>query len=512
MTECSFHTAFDHSDQTNSDLRPLSSNRTPIDSWVDHPLSIKNDWSDSSNSGFRSSGIASRGAQSSDDTVVSPTEGIKGGKQEDDDEEEEWPVTFPTTITRRDLEQYDKENEKKHKRTFTWGRKVGRNFIDKESEEVIGRKKSRKLKKKRPESLHNEEGIPTQPFEARILSIYTEGEHEEFDPLKDLATTREEPLPDALPDETANEAQIGIAKSSDGVPQNEAHPILVGQDDEWEDMESTDPHNGYRYRQERMPSEDDRDIWLDDPTPEWIRSRTPQEILQGLDVVHEEEEEDSIKTQDAPAGYLEKQQSYPYITNKGKERQDRDDIHEETTEELDPHHDDTHQTTEADVADSSKPEAPCEDTPQRPASEHQTPSSPRRKKLSKRRPSRRKVDTDSPPPLPERNLKPKTRSSSSKIDMRHRTSKKTSVPTLRPRRTPKTVMSSVRSHVFRPFTSFALLLGIDVGANGRNRLSRELRTPNALLLGRHFSEKHIPRFPSRLDGKRTVDKKIVKYE
>lgn len=410
------------------------------------------------------------------------------------------------------MDQYEKENKTQPKRKFTWGRKEGRKFIDNETEED-GRKKSRKLKKKRQEALQTEDGA-IHAIGARIISIYTEGDHEEFDPLKDL-TSREEPVPDVVPvqpDETTNEAQIGITISSDDITQNEIHiaiEAIHGQDDEWEDMESTE------CRQERIQSEDDRDMWLDDAILERIRSRTPQEILQGLDVVHEEEEEDStseVKMEDA-LGHLEKRESYPHIEDKGKERQDHDIVHGETIEEKDLLHDIKDQAGELDVADSGKPEVSSEDIPQ-PASETQIPSSSRRRKLSKRRRSRRKLSTDSPPPpLPE--PKSNSKSKGEKPDARRRTaspaSKMPSVPTLRPRRTPKTVMSSVRFHVFRPLNSFALLLGIDVN-NGKRRLSRELRTPNTLLVGRHFSEKHIPRFPSRLDGKRTVDKKIAKYE
>jgi hypothetical protein len=240
-----------------------------------------------------------------------------------------------------------------------------------------------------------------------------------------------------------------------------------------------------------------------------------------LDVVHEEEEEDStseVKLQEvtdsvqgAP-GDLEKRESYPFIGNKGKEKQGDDgEMHRETIDEQE------QQAAEGDVAKSETLEAPAQ-----PTSEQQNPRPPRRK-LSKRRRSRRKLDTDSPPPLPERititskQKNKNTNAKGEKRDHRRRTvpttkskSKKPSVPTLRPRRTPKTVLSSVRFHVFRPLSSFALLFGIDV-ANGR-RLSQELRTPNALLVGRHFSEKHIPRFPSRLDGVRTADKKVARYD
>jgi len=443
---------------------------------------------------------------------------MKGEKQEDNDDG--WPVTYLTTITRQELDQYEKENKTEPKRRFTWGRKEGRKFFHDDTEED-GRKKSRKLKKKRQEDMQFEEGA----IHARIISIYTEGEHEEFDPLKDLPAP-EEQVPDTAPmqpDETANEAQIGIGISSDDITQNEEHPfhisiepIHVGQEDEWEDMESTD-HHGYPRRQERTQSQDDRDIWLDDTILERIRSRTPQEILQGLDVVHEEDEEDStseVKIDDA-LGHLEKRESYPHIENKGKERQHHDIVNEETIKEQDLPPDIKNQAGELDAADSGKPEMSCKDIPQ-PTSEAQIPSSSRRKKLSKRRPSRRKLITD-PPPLPEQKSNTKSKGEGEKSDARRRTSpassasKKPSLPTLRPRRTPKTVMSSVRLHVFRPLSSFALLLGIDV-TNGKRRLSRELRTPNTLLMGRRFSEKHIPRFPSRLDGKRTVDKKIAKYD
>ena len=57
-------------------------------------------------------------------------------------------------------------------------------------------------------------------------------------------------------------------------------------------------------------------------------------------------------------------------------------------------------------------------------------------------------------------------------------------------------------------------LSKSLGLKARKRLSSELRTPNKLVLGRHFSGKHIPRYPSRLDGVRRVEKegKVVKYK
>jgi hypothetical protein len=434
---------------------------------------------------------------------------------------DEWPVSCLTTITRQELDEYENGNKTQEKRRrFTWGRKQGQTFLaDKEREASPGtesgtdvgtyRRKSRKLKKKRPDSQQTEEGItaPVETFDTPIISIYIEGEAEEFDPLKGLPT-HEGPVAVPLqPDEPTTQA---VAISTDDPVDVAVEATLNGHDDEWEDMESAD----HRYASE----EDDQETWLDDAI---LRSRTPQEILQGLDVVHEEEEEDStseVKLQEvtdsvqgAP-GDLEKRESYPFIGNKGKEKQGDDgEMHRETIDEQE------QQAAEGDVAKSETLEAPAQ-----PTSEQQNPRPPRRK-LSKRRRSRRKLDTDSPPPLPERititskQKNKNTNAKGEKRDHRRRTvpttkskSKKPSVPTLRPRRTPKTVLSSVRFHVFRPLSSFALLFGIDV-ANGR-RLSQELRTPNALLVGRHFSEKHIPRFPSRLDGVRTADKKVARYD
>lgn len=545
-TACSFHTAVDESENGNKTLQLISPRDSPIEeptshSWVEN--SNKNDWSDSSNSGFRSSafGFASRGGQSSADTVVSPVEeGDGGGPAKEvgaEYDNDEWPVSYLTTITRQELNQFEKENNPQEiQRRFTWGRRE-RVFLGdnrNESTSPIGsemaRRKSRKLKKKRPESLRADEDLHAldQIFDAHTIPIFTEGQHDDFDPLKDLPSQEGPPMTEVPShDETIDEAQIGIAISSDDILQSEEHPCDIAveappsnrDDDEWEDMNSSDPHS---YTPGQLSSEDDPETWLDDAI---LRSRTPQEILQGLDVVHEEEEEDSayeIKREgvnevpERAPDDLEKRESYPYIKNKGKEREDIGD-HEKTIEKRDRRHD---EVIEGDTASPTEPTlAPPEDIPIPSLTPENHSSSPRRRKLSKRQRSRRKLDLESLPSTPQLKSKSKStiKSTSGKGDKRDGrvrtvpTSRKPSVATLRPRRTPKTLMSSVRSHVFRPFTSFALLLGIDV-AKGKRRLSRELRTPNILLAGRHFSGKHIPRFPSRLDGIRSADKKVAAYE
>lgn len=531
-SDCSFHTAADdvgYVSDDNKTLLPLSSQESPVEEpkWVEHPPSIKHDWSNSSNSSS-AFGFASTRGQSSADTVVSPVDECHGITVDKAMNGDEWPVTYLTTITRQELDEFEKENRpQERRRKFSWFRtdktpKEASPPVQTERSMDGARRKSQKLKKRRPvEFMHpGDEGIhsPEPTLDVDIIPIYTEVEQEDFDPLKDFFT-QEEPVVEVVqPDETMDEAQIGIAISSDDMIEGEEHPfetaieaILNGQDEEWEDMDSDD-HPGFEHGQGQISWEDGQDMWLDDAILERLHSRTPQEILQGLDVVHEEEEEDfSLEAKDGNdddikevSGGLEKQESYPYIKDKGKERQD-----EGTTKE----------TREGDLEQpvsegiDAVAETPIEDMSQ-PASEKSTPSSPQRRKLSKRRPSRRLLDADAPP-IPQRKSKSKFKTSGEKREgMRRRSalsSKKPSVVTLRPRRTPQTVLSSFRSHVFRPFSSFALLLGINV-ANGKRRLSRDLRTPNALLAGRHFSEKHIPRFPSRLDGFRTVDKKAAKYE
>ncbi|KAF9534083.1 hypothetical protein CPB83DRAFT_422945 [Crepidotus variabilis] len=70
--------------------------------------------------------------------------------------------------------------------------------------------------------------------------------------------------------------------------------------------------------------------------------------------------------------------------------------------------------------------------------------------------------------------------------------------------TPKTFLGSLRMSLLRP-------IHLVFGTN-RRRLSKELRTPNTLVQNRRFSEKYIPRFPSRLDGIRGVEKRVAKYE
>jgi hypothetical protein len=111
---------------------------------------IKHDWSDSSNSGFH--WLCVRRGLSSADTVVSPAEDggrispRKEGKAEYDDDE--WPVTYLTTFTRQELEEYEKNISKtqQRRRRFTWGRKEGHKFLDdkgtSETEMEVGKRTS----------------------------------------------------------------------------------------------------------------------------------------------------------------------------------------------------------------------------------------------------------------------------------------------------------------------------------------------------------------------------------
>ena len=283
----------------------------------------------------------------------------------------------------------------------------------------------------------------------------------------------------------------------------------------------------------------DNDAWLRTMLMERVLSRTPQEILQGLDVVHEvteDEDEEDVTTQEGrrfpslevgKAGTGESEgwnplsggERYPDIKNKGREKVvavagSGDMPVEGSRSQVVPDAPEAEQQIYAKVNSwqdfdlttmterSSLPQQILK-------TKRETPTP--RKKLSKKRRSRRALQSSSNSDSKPSNLNRSIPGARGKKTKSHTTaSNRPSISTLRPRRMPKILLSSLRVHVFRSFSSVGLMLGID--AADERRLSQELRTPNTLVLGRHFSEKHIPRFPSRLDGVRSLDKKVATYE
>lgn len=484
---------------------------------------IKHDWSESS--GFASmtgSGFeyTSRGRQSTTDTEPEPGDdrGCSRGEKKGDgnhDYEAEWPLAYLTTVA-KELE--EKVVGEKTTRRMSWRRKFGRvaSMGSNDEEEKAAKvkdsgqdtKKARKLKKKRPPSVLVESEDPPldKSGSENERALYNEGKVVApgmVQKEESSNTAAEEPHPEI---DSNKEARDRL--ESEDVQRYESQ-LGGGSDEGWEYTPDQVDFRGVEQEFE------EKAIMLSQGLP---NSRTPQEILKGLEVVHEvEEEEDEHELcgnglHDQKNSKEEREQeSHPNTQEKGKQRASTEDefemrLMDMLIEQCDALRDALEpESTPIEIGN----EGPSEIVTMVVKEETEPTTAPLRRpsktrnKLSKR-PSNRVSQHERKP-----SSSSKSRTLKGSIKIHTSPLKRASIVSLRPRRTPKTVMSSLRLGFLHSFTSIALVFGIDVGSR---RLSRELQTPNMLVMGRHFSEKHIPRFPSRLDGIRSADKKVTKYE
>lgn len=476
---------------------------------------IKHDWLESSAFASRTCsgyGYTSVGGQSTTDTEPEIGDDRRFSRAEETrdrkhDYEEEWPVAYLTTLKK----ELGGESARKNswKRNFIRVASMGSNAEErvaktKESgqdseKEIKKSKKTRKLKKKRPTS----ESVDIRSPHMNKTSSENERAFREEDNFvtSEIADQKQEPLDGPTFVANGHYPDVEIEKDACDKPENENILSNEGQCE----VNSKDGYDGGgEYANDQLDcrgieQEIEEAIMFAQVLSERPNTRTPQEILKGLEVVHEvEEEEDGNELHEGKViqdKESERKGSYPDIREKGKRRASAENViagrllDEMLREQSNASQNELEPEATATGIGFKGPERLKEPSTLPRSSFTRT----RRNKLSKR-PSRRVSQHE----RKTSKAKPSVKSSS----------KRESIVSLRSHPTPKSVMSSLRLGFLRSFASVALVFGIDVGSR---RLSRELQTPNILVIGRHFSEKHLPRFPSRLDGVRSVDKKVAKY-